>query len=152
MDDYVSKPVQREELFEAIERAGSTSTVSETKTVETSSAEDVLDRASLMARVDGDMELLREIVELFLEEVPKSLSDLRAAMAQGDSKALEQAAHRLKGMAGNLGGQAIFDAALKVETMGREGDFEDAEAACAELEEEIKRLKPALIALVDRSS
>ena len=62
-------------------------------------------------------------------------------------KALERAAHTLKGAVGNFSAQGAYAAALRVEMMGRGGDLTHAAAAYAELEQEVARLGEALTAL-----
>jgi HPt (histidine-containing phosphotransfer) domain-containing protein len=55
--------------------------------------------------------------------------------------------HTLKGEVGNFGARAAFQAALKVEMLGRSGNLEGIEPAWAALEAEVQRLLPALTAL-----
>lgn len=100
-----------------------------------------------MRRVGGDLELLKELAALFLESCPERLPDLRTAVERGDSKALEQVAHALKGAVGNFAATAAFEAALRLEEMGRAGDLTGAEAALARMEMEMERLTEALMAL-----
>ncbi len=115
---------------------------------ESSSSQDqnwgMLDRAALLARVEGDMELLLEIVELFLTDSSQQLAQIRDSAARHDAKALEEAAHGLKGALGNFAVQAAYDAALRVEMIARTGDLSQAEEAVSVLEEEIARLRPVL--------
>jgi len=56
----------------------------------------------------------------------------------------------LRSAIGNFGAQAACEAALKLEIMGREGHVADAEEACAALERQVERLKPALAHLGGR--
>jgi hypothetical protein len=53
----------------------------------------------------------------------------------------------LKGAVGNFGAKGAFDAALRLEMMGRGGDLTNVEEAYAELEKEVTHLKDALAAL-----
>ena len=150
MDDYVSKPVEPEELFEVIERVVPTSRTdivppeSGTRTFEEPSDEDVFDSTAVLARVDGDMEFLRELAGLFFENSSKLLSEIREAVARGDSKALERAAHTLKGSVSILGTEEVLDAARRLEEMGRSTNLAQAEAAYAELEQRITGLNRAM--------
>ncbi len=109
----------------------------------------IIDRAAIFDHFEGDIELLREIAGLFLEDCPNRLSALRAAIARGDCKALESAAHSLKGSVVNFGARAAAVAAQRVEQMARDGDMEHAREACPMLEEEIARLEPVLAHLGD---
>jgi len=79
----------------------------------------VLDRDVAMARVGGDVELLKEIAALFLEEYPRVVSELHKALEAGDAKAVERSAHGLKGSVANFGARSVVDAAFELEQMGR---------------------------------
>lgn len=107
----------------------------------------VLDLEDALARVDGDHQLLAELAALFLDSCPAMQAAIEEALAHGDAKALQHAAHTLKGSVGNFGAQAAFDAALALEQMGRQGDLSGAEAALAHLTAEIARLQPVLLQL-----
>lgn len=87
------------------------------------------------------------MAELFLDDCPGLLSEIREAIARRDSKALEHSAHSLKGSVGNFSATAAFEAALRLEMMGSNGDMTRAEEAYSILEKEIERLKPAFAAL-----
>lgn len=108
----------------------------------------VLNLEEALARVDGDHQLLGELAALFLDECPHMLAAIRAALARRDVKALQHAAHTLKGSVGNFGATAVFEAAVALGKMGRHGDFSGADEVCSRLEAELARLQPALAALV----
>ncbi len=148
MDAYVSKPLHAQELLEVIERMVSAATAAETGSLdEVESPASVFDRNAALARFGSDRELLQEIVALFLDEAPRLRSEIRASITRRDAKALERAAHTLKGAVGNFGARSASEAALRLEVMGRDGDFAKAAEACVELEKEIARLERALAAL-----
>ena len=94
----------------------------------------VLDRATALARVGGDLDLLKEIAALFLEEYPRELDDIRKALATGDAHLLEHAAHGLKGAVANFGARAAVDAAFQLEQLGKAGKLDQVSAALAALE------------------
>ena len=81
----------------------------------------VLDRELAMTRVGGDTELLKELADLFLEEYPRLMGELRAALERGDAKQVEHAAHGLKGSVANFGAKPAVDAAYQIEQFGRDG-------------------------------
>jgi HPt (histidine-containing phosphotransfer) domain-containing protein len=97
-------------------------------------------RAELLEMVGGDAEVLREIVGLFLEDVPMRLAALADALQAGDLTATYRAAHTLKGAAGNFGVPDIMQAALAVEQHARGGDLAAARQAAAALEDQLARL------------
>ena len=82
-----------------------------------------LDESVALSRVGGDVELLREVVGLFLDDYPQSLEMIRDAVARGDQSGLERHAHSLKGSVSTFGAQEAFDAALALEKQGRTGDL-----------------------------
>jgi len=68
----------------------------------------VLDREAMLATVEQDLELLRELVEIFLAESPGLLAQMRAGIRDRNAEAVERAAHTVKGAVGNFGGAARF--------------------------------------------
>ena len=107
----------------------------------------VLDRAMALARVGGDVELLKEIGALFLDEYPRALDDIRHALATGDASLLERAAHGLKGSVANFGARPAVDAAFQLEQFGRSRNLETAPAALAALEKALACLNAELSAI-----
>ena len=101
----------------------------------TQEPESALDRELALSRVGGDLELLREIAALFLEECPGALLDLQQAVASGEAVNLEHAAHSLKGSVANFGASAAVAAAFRLEQMGRGGQLAEAPEALRTLEQ-----------------
>jgi two-component system, sensor histidine kinase and response regulator len=144
MDGYISKPIRAEDLIDAIKRIVHSPAVDEVATTAKRREQDPFDTTSALARVEGDVELLKELVAVFLTELPEMLTNLREAVTAGDATAIERAAHKLKGSLGNFAAQPAFEAILKLEVLGRDGTLSEAEPAYAELEKEINRLKSAM--------
>jgi len=145
MDGYVSKPVRAEDLFQAIE--GLTFAAREANAGAEASLEDVLDRSAAFAQVGGDMELFREIVAIFLETYPELLAHISDAVTRADGEALLRAAHTLKGSVGNFHAKPAFEAAFRLERMGRASEFGGAADAVESLEREMERVKRAITEL-----
>ena len=74
----------------------------------------------LLARMAYDGELLREILELFKEEFPKSGLSLRQAMERGDLQQVRNEAHNLKGMLAGLSMIEGASSATRIERMAIE--------------------------------
>ncbi|MBZ5636399.1 MAG: Hpt domain-containing protein [Acidobacteriia bacterium] len=109
--------------------------------------EQVLDRATALARVGGDLELLKEIAALFLDEYPRALDDIHKAVATGDAYVLERAAHGLKGSVANFGASTAVDAAFQLEQLGRAHKLDPVPPALAQLERALACLHAELSAI-----
>jgi HPt (histidine-containing phosphotransfer) domain-containing protein len=106
-----------------------------------------IDRLSLFERVEGDHELIAEMVHLFQEEAPHLLAVMRDALQSGDMLVLERAAHSLKGAAANLSAQATVAAALQVEKAAASHDLNSTTENLGALERAVEHLLPALVEL-----
>jgi two-component system sensor histidine kinase/response regulator len=116
-------------------------------TAEADSSEVLFDKNVALSRVGGDIELLREIAVLFLDDYPKLLGELREAVESGDAKRVERAAHGLKGSVSNFGARPAVDAALELETMGRTQKLVEVEQVLHTLELALAALRPELESL-----
>jgi HPt (histidine-containing phosphotransfer) domain-containing protein len=108
----------------------------------------VLDKDEALAGVDGDLDFLRALVDVFMESSARQMAEIGAAIGRGDTAALERTARMLKGVVGTFGARAAAAAALQLETIGIVGDIDRAEQAYEKLDAEIERLKPVLVELV----
>ncbi len=147
MDGYIAKPIQARELYAEIERLLSDSAPSPDAGGREAGA-CVVDETSLRERVDNDEQLLQELTELFRLECPRLLKEIEDAIARHDPRALELAAHALKGSVGTFAAKPAFDAALTLETMGRDYQISGAEQAYNILATEIDRLQSTLAIIV----
>jgi two-component system sensor histidine kinase/response regulator len=109
---------------------------------------DRFDPESLWDRVDGDMELLRELNEVFAEESPKMLERIEDAIRRGSASDLEKSAHKLKGSVLQFSAQAAAATALELEEMGRRGSVTGGEPLLQTLRQEIILLQAALNSMV----
>ncbi len=103
-----------------------------------------LDKVAALDRFEGDVELVQELVALFLDELPHMRSEVTESFSAGDVKRLERAAHTLKGAVGNFAAKPAFDLAFTLEQIGRNGEMDSAPDAIAALMAEVDRLEPAL--------
>ena len=93
-----------------------------------------------MARFGGDEELVGQLVELFVEECPRMLRDLRQTVESRSAAELRRAAHTFKGSVGNFTDSGPLEAARCLEAIGREERVADAPEALAWLEREVEEL------------
>ena len=139
MDGYVAKPVRPHELYAAVEGGGPDAEAGLLAPVDVPFEWD-----AALENVGGDEAMLRELAEMFFTECPKLMQQIREHIASADGPELRRAAHTLKGSAHVFGASASAEAAHRLEEIGREEAFADAEEALALLEDEVARLLPAL--------
>jgi PAS domain S-box-containing protein len=156
MDDYISKPIEPQELLDVIEKwtksqgkekdlSPFTLHLSPQKS-EPALSEHIepiepIDLESTLRRFDGDKDFFREMLQEFLSYAPKQLEKLAEAIKMGDAKVVETEAHSLKGAAGNLGAKPMADLALQLELLGRKGDLAVAEEIVCNLRTAFEHLE-----------
>jgi HPt (histidine-containing phosphotransfer) domain-containing protein len=84
------------------------------------------DPQQTLERLGGDEKLLQEVMEIFLQEVPKHLAGLREAITQQQAETAERIAHSLQGELGYLGIAELSQGARDLEEKGRTADFQGA--------------------------
>lgn len=82
----------------------------------------VFDADDFMERMDEDVDLVREVIAIFLEDAPDLMAALETAVAGGQEKAIERAAHTLKGAAANISAIRLQQSAHRLERLFRDGD------------------------------
>jgi HPt (histidine-containing phosphotransfer) domain-containing protein len=70
--------------------------------------EPLFDREAALGRLGGDLELLKELAELYKQEYPRVFARLRAAVACKDPVAVRSVAHELKGVVSNFEAKSAF--------------------------------------------
>ncbi len=111
----------------------------------------IFDLDDALEKVGGDKEILEEILVVFSESYPDQLSELKKAIENGDAPIVERAAHTIKGSVGTFSSKKAFETAFRLETMGRDGNLEDAVAVYSKLEQEVEELEAALKATLSES-
>ncbi|MGB8658405.1 MAG: response regulator [Candidatus Zixiibacteriota bacterium] len=147
MDDYVSKPIEPQQMLDTVEKWALSSDPQQVKPGKDKSVKNEesrelpLDIQDALNRFGGDEGLFKEILGEFLNYLPRQLRTLEEAIEKGDARLVEREAHSLKGAAGNLSAKGIADLALKLELLGRSGDLGGAEEIIGNLNTECKRLE-----------
>jgi HPt (histidine-containing phosphotransfer) domain-containing protein len=70
----------------------------------------------------GEPDVLAEVLNLFLEEVPPRIARLRNAWRAGNIQEVHRAAHSLKGSAGNIGARRLFEVCRQLDDLSKSGD------------------------------
>src|SRR4029077_5239035 len=104
------------------------------------SPEPVFNLSELLARVDNDSELLREVIGICKAEIPRHISLLREAVAKADVKNIKKLGHTLKGVLLHLAATRAAAAAGRLEQLGRSSDTTTLTSAVAIFESEVAKL------------
>jgi len=137
MDDYVTKPVRRKELSEAIERVMR-------KSGRWVTPPPAYDHGQCLAQLEGDEEMFEKLVTLFVETTPGLLDRLRTALLAGDADLVARTAHKLKGSALQFNAQLACNLTLQTEEAAQRGDMDVARAILPELKNIFTRLMQEL--------
>jgi len=103
-----------------------------------------LNGQELLARVDNDVDLVKELTAIFCEECPRHLANLQTALAEGKAASLRQTGHTLKGMLANLAAPVATDLAAQIENLGKKGQVSSARLVFEALKAEVPRVEKAL--------
>jgi CheY-like chemotaxis protein len=137
MDGYVSKPVRTGLLRAEIDRlAGTAERVGQqqVKEAEKEMPGPFIDFGELLARVESDRELLRDLLAVFKEEFTRHSHALRSAVEARDADQVALKAHILKGMLANLAAHEAAETAAHLESLGRNGATAEFEKSLAKFE------------------
>lgn len=92
----------------------------------------------------GEPDVLAEVLQLFLEDVPRRFAKLRAAWVAGDAVEVHKTAHSLKGSAGNIGAQTLFRLCRELDDKSLTGDLTDAKRLVDAIDAEYARVEVAI--------
>ena len=101
-----------------------------------------------LSYVGGDIQFLAELAELFLQDYPRLMEEMRHSILQSNHSDLERAAHTLKGRLAFFGLNAMRDKAFGLEMMGRERNPTNTIQALAEMESAMEGILPEFASLV----
>jgi HPt (histidine-containing phosphotransfer) domain-containing protein len=152
MDGYVSKPVKTPELLSAIEAviAGSRAALPTTTTTDApqqtpeTPADGSIDLGALLAGFGGRSDLVRQVIDVFIDDAPAMLTQLKEAARAGEAAKIATAAHAVKGSVGLFSQGDAYQRARALEQRARSGDGSDALTAAAEIEAGVNRLTTEL--------
>jgi PAS domain S-box-containing protein len=130
MNDHVTKPIDPDALFAALERWAKprASAAAATVSGDASSLQESIpqikgvDVATALKRVAGNVRLYRNLLEQFVAKQSDADVQITAALEKGDRESAQRLAHTLKGVAANIGIEGVQVAAASVEKAIREND------------------------------
>src|SRR5687768_9706349 len=130
MDDYISKPVQLDELAKVLLRqqvhveAAAAGAASDSTGNEPAMGlrQELIDQLVAAAGPRGAVLVLGAMVD----SAPRLLDGLRGSLAAGDAKAFRRSAHSLKANAATVGADALAQMLQELEDLGGAGDLSNA--------------------------
>ncbi len=153
MDDYLSKPIRKENLaqklaewetrifasdtvssLESTTQTTQAIAVTETKSINSleeatiNSSQQLIDWEYIDSIGDGSEEFTQELMLAFFESISQSLAQLEKAIVNRNAREIELAAHSIKGSSGNMGVSSIAAIAHEIEKLGHNQNLDKVEA------------------------
>jgi PAS domain S-box-containing protein len=147
MDDYLSKPINVDDLNVALEKwlakaetektaENQTQSQRISETDNTTSNEpqanegdetSIFNEAELVQRLMDDQDLVEAVVIAFVEDMPLQITALKQFLASGDISGAQRQAHTIKGASANLGASRLRQVAFELEKLAKNSDIPEAE-------------------------
>jgi HPt (histidine-containing phosphotransfer) domain-containing protein len=136
MNDSSSNPVQVEDLRVATRSWGPfASRRQEPHAAAQGQVDDFKELMSLRAMQQAEEpDIVTELIDIFFQDTPARLEGVHQALRQADSRALEHAAHSLRGSCATIGARRMAQLCLALEKEGQAGRLQEAEVIFAALE------------------
>lgn len=83
----------------------------------------VFNRKEFVARMMDDEDIAREVVSVFLNDIPLRIAEINEVLEEKNAEKLRAAAHQLKGSAANIGATRLYKIAMKLENNAKDGDL-----------------------------
>jgi signal transduction histidine kinase/DNA-binding response OmpR family regulator len=145
MDAYIAKPATGSEIELVIANVLSLQHTPRNSSPDAISQPSASwDPLKALEKTNGNETLLRELIQIFLQESPKQMDKLSHAIEGADRDGIERSAHSLKGELKYLGLIEAAQQACEFERMGREGNFELATERLRRFQAEIRVVTAAM--------
>ncbi|HUU00891.1 MAG TPA: ATP-binding protein [Myxococcota bacterium] len=142
MDGHLSKPIRPDDLLRALVR---TAHVWRDRSSHDSPETGVVwDRDDLLKRMENDVDLARELLQLFCKQCPRLIEMARQALLKSDAAGLALQAHSLKGAAANVAAHELRSAAARLEASARSNDLSAAGGLLDAVEDAVRRAVAAI--------
>jgi len=136
MDDYISKPIRLAEIQNMLVRWGGEIQAAKPQVDPhlDKRSKSMLDQEMMNALKGMGPEIFIELVELYLEEAPNQLAEMRKQFEAEDHEGMAATAHSFKGSSLNLGANSLAEICKKIELKGKQGNLEALEDLLAQLD------------------
>lgn len=153
MDGYVAKPIRRNELIDAMAKAVPGLLLEGTAPISTPSGHTTrfkaeiraFDADALLESIEGNPQLLREMIQLCSDvDGPRLCRELAEGIKINDFKAVERAAHGIKGLVSEFHATVAYQQAKELEETARQRNPELIQQQAAALDRQCQLLIQAL--------
>jgi PAS domain S-box-containing protein len=147
MNDYITKPVSPKALARVLEQwlpGGNEDGASIPRASGLDASVPVFDKDGMVSRLMNDETMAKEIVAIFLDDMPRQIAVLQAQLDAGATAGVERQAHSIRGATLNVGGEALCVVAAGMEAAAKAGDLAGVAARMPELNVRFDRLKAAM--------
>jgi CheY-like chemotaxis protein/HPt (histidine-containing phosphotransfer) domain-containing protein len=161
MDDYISKPIQRDTFLALVGRWAGANSNLEIQPDQASARPLASAKAGKIAGLDetahkdnppmdfnraveefeGDKELVLDLLNEFLENVKDQIETIRRGISVGDAEIVRKEAHSIKGGSANLTAHDLSNVSFELERIGQSGALEEGVMVLEKLENEFRRLE-----------
>ena len=125
-----------------------------TRTSASDTISDAVDMAVLQsfedAQGEGEPDLIVELIDLYLEDTPHRVADIREALAKTDGLSLGRAAHGLKGSSASLGATQVAAICEELELKAHNVPFQEVATIVTRLEREFERVRETFLTVRQR--
>ncbi|MCX5703591.1 MAG: response regulator, partial [Candidatus Omnitrophica bacterium] len=141
MDDYIAKPMHKEDLLRLVEKWIPQGDGIRKKAAENEERPPAMDLRTALGEFGNDKEALRKIMTMFFESIETRISLIKSALADENAEVVSREAHSIKGEAGNIFARDFSQAAYELEKIGKSGDLNNAPPVLKIIEKEAERLR-----------
>jgi CheY-like chemotaxis protein len=157
MNDYVAKPIDLDRFYSTLKKwivprehpelkeRSLQKQPGKTPDVSKNSPEiEGINRDEALWRLGGDQRLWESLLIDFIRHHRDTVTKIRDKIDQGDSDTAERLAHTLKGVAGNIGAEEVFEHARNLNDTIREGNLENIARWLDDTESVLRRVCAAI--------
>jgi CheY-like chemotaxis protein/HPt (histidine-containing phosphotransfer) domain-containing protein len=162
-DDYVSKPIDRDELIKVLrlhlpigqekvtKQAENVNTHVEELTDMCNTADEQVEETMYDQSTDDrhcpidwqgltemcdDEDVISQVVEMYLNDSPRCIGSLAEAIKDSNPKHIRMYAHSLKGASSQIGAKKLAEIAYELECAGRDKEFENVPELFSQIQDE----------------
>ncbi len=151
-DDYISKPIRKNELLSMIsawtlrisgnqeKKINDETNIFPESSENKKMSEEPVNLGKMFEEFQGDKDFVLEVIEDFISDVAGQIISIEKALEECDSEKIRKEAHAVKGGALNICADALANVAYELETAGRSGDLDNGYTRFNTLKDELSRL------------